>query len=118
MMINRKNNRFMTLCYILFAISSLVNKSYVDGFAAMAAAYASMCCDTKKQQILYTLAAGSWIPSTRIFGVVGYLLEAMGKSELANPLLAYHFGLIAIDDNELSPIGRLATVGLALSFAT
>ncbi|AGE58744.1 hypothetical protein FK949_gp179 [Paramecium bursaria Chlorella virus NYs1] len=117
MMIDRKNNRFMTLCFILFAISSLVNKSYIDGFAAMAAVYASMCCDTKKQQLLYTLAAGSWVPSLRIFGVVGYLLEAMGKTELANPLLAYHWGLIAIDDNSLSPIGRLAASGLALSFA-
>lgn len=111
-----KNTRLMILCYILFAITSVVNKTYMNGFAVMSAAYASRCCG-KPSKFFYTMAALGWIPSMRVLGVLGYLLEAAGKPELANPILAMHFGLIAIDDNELSAVGRLSSVGLALSYA-
>jgi len=113
---NHRSNRFMILCYILLAITSVVNKSYINGFAATAAAYASRCCETQTK-FFYTMAAIGWIPSIRIFGVIGYLLEAAGKPELANPFLAMHFGLISIDDEELSAVGRLSSAGLALSYA-
>jgi len=111
-----KSTRMMILCYILLAITNVVNKSYINGFAAMSAAYASRCCETQSK-FFYTMAAIGWIPSMRVFGVIGYLLEAAGKPELANPLLAMHFGLIAIDDEELSAVGRLSSAGLALSYA-
>jgi len=111
-----KSTRMMIICYILLAITNVVNKSYINGFAAMSAAYASRCCE-KQSKFFYTMAALGWIPSMRVFGVIGYLLEAAGKPELANPFLAMHFSLIGIDDAELSPVGRLASIGLALSYA-
>jgi hypothetical protein len=115
-MVEHKNTRLMILCYILLAITSVVNKSYMNGFAAMSAAYASRCCG-KQSKFFYTMAAAAWIPSMRVLGTIGYLLEALGKPELANPFLAMHFGLIAIDDNSLSAVGRLSSAGLALSYA-
>jgi len=114
--LGRKSTRLMILCYILFAITSVVNTSYINGFASMSAAYGSICCGNRSK-LFYTLAALGWLPSLRILGVLGYLLEASGKSELANPILAMHFGLIAIDDSELSAVGRMSSAILALSYA-
>ena len=116
MLKDRKSSRLMILCYILFSVTSVVNKSYMDGLASMSAAYGSICCG-KQSKFFYTLAAIGWLPSMRVLGVLGYLLEAMGKPELANPILAMHFGLIAIDDGELSAVGRMSSAGLALSHA-
>jgi hypothetical protein len=113
-----KKTKFMILCYILLAISCVISGDTIEALSVTSAAYASECClDDKQQKIFYALAALGNIPHWRFLGVLGYLFSALHRYDIANVLLAFHYSLIFVDDEELTAIGRLAALGLALSFA-
>lgn len=116
--VKQKGSRFTILCYILIAISCVIGGSYSEAFSVMSAAYALECCSNPYQvKLFYTLAALGNIPNMRFAGVLGYLFAAMKKTEISNPLLALHYGLIFIDDNTLPILGRLSALGASTSFA-
>jgi hypothetical protein len=116
--VKQKGSRFTIICYIIMAIACVTNGSYSEAFSVMSAAYALECCSNPYQvKLFYTLAALGNLPSMRFVGVLGYLFAALGKPEISNPLLALHYGLVGIDDSEISIVGRVASGGIGLSFA-
>jgi hypothetical protein len=51
----------------------------------------------------------------RVLGVIGYLFCALGRFDIGDVFLALHYGVIGIDDTELSPLGRLTSGAASMS---
>lgn len=102
----------------LFAILVLSSISAMSGnmiasVGDLAAAYAIQCNDPR----FFILSAATTVISMRIFGLVGFLLLAMGRVDAGKIFLSLHYGLTGIDDSKLPVAGRLAAGFAGLSLA-
>lgn len=104
-------SRFHLFALLILACISAINGEYISSFGEVSAAYAVQCHDSR----FYLLAALSNVHRMRMLGVIGYLLCALGKYDVGNSFLALHYGVIGIDDVELSPLGRVTSGAAGLS---
>jgi hypothetical protein len=106
--------RFHLFSLLILACISALNGEYISSVGEVSAAYAFQCHDKR----FFLLAALSNVHKMRVLGVIGYLLLALGKFDIGHVLLALHYGVIGIDDTELSVLGRLTSgaAGLSLVF--
>jgi len=104
-------SRFHLFALLLLACLSGINGEYISSAGELSAAYAIQCHDKR----FFVIAALSNVHKMRFLGVIGYLLAALDKKELAHVLLAMHYGVIGIDDAELSPLGKIASAAAGTS---
>lgn len=105
------SSRFHLFALMILACISAVNGEYISSAGELSAAYAIQCHDPR----FYLLAALSNVHRMRMLGVIGYLLCALGKYDAGNAFLALHYGVVGIDDTELSPLGRVTSGAAGLS---
>ena len=106
--------RFHLFALLLLSCISALNGEYISSVGYLAAAYANQCHDKR----FFLLAALSNVHRMRILGVVGYLFCALGRFDIGDVFLSLHYGVIGIDDQELSTLGRITSgaAGLSLVF--
>jgi hypothetical protein len=104
-------SRFHLFALMILACISAINGEYISSVGELSAAYAIQCHDPR----FYLLASLSNVHRMRMLGVIGYLLCALGKYDAGNAFLALHYGVIGIDDRELSPLGRVTSGAAGLS---
>jgi hypothetical protein len=110
-------NRFVILCIVLYAITNALQGMYIQSIGDVSAALALQCESCEKARPFFAIAAITSAFKLRIFGFVGFVLAAAGKLDVAEKMLALHYGLIGIDDDSAAPVGRLASgiVGISLA---
>lgn len=104
-------NRFAILCIVLVAMTNVMNGMVIQSLGDVSAAFAFQCESCDKARPFFLISACTNAYKMRLLGVVGFLLAAVGKHDIAEKVLALHYGLIGIDDANLSPVGRLAAFG-------
>lgn len=104
-------SRLHLFSLLILACISAMNGEYISSVGEVSAAYAVQCHDKR----FYILAALTNVPRMRFLGVIGYLLCALGKPDEGHIFLALHYGVIGIDDTELSPLGRITSGAASLS---
>jgi hypothetical protein len=110
-------NRLLVFLLTIFAIANGLNGMLIQSAADVSAAFAFQCEQFETARPFFVIAALGSLYKMRIVGVVGFLLAAAGRMDIAQSVLALHYGVIAIDDNNVAPIGRLASgmAGVALA---
>ena len=104
-------SRFHLFALLILACISALNGEYVSSIGELSSAYAIQCHDRR----FFILAALANVPKMRVFGIIGSLLCALGKFDAGDVFLALHYGVVGIDDAELSPLGRLTSGAAGLS---
>jgi len=108
--------KFVIFSLILLTVISTFNGMFVQALGDISTAYALQCEDSHSK-IFFGIAALCNLFKMRLLGVLGFSLAAAGRMDLAKPLMSLHYGVVGIDDTELSPVGRLASgaIGVALA---
>lgn len=106
--------RFHVFSLLILSCISALNREYIRSVGELSAAYANQCHDRR----FFIIAALSNVHRMRVLGVIGYLFCAIGRFDIGDIFLALHYGVIGIDDQELSALGRLTSgaTGLSLVF--
>lgn len=104
-------NRLHLFALLILSCISALNGEYISSVGELSAAYAVQCHD----QGFFLLAALSNVHRMRVFGVIGYLFCALGRFDIGDVFLALHYGVIGIDDGELSALGKLSSGVASLS---
>lgn len=107
-------NRFAILCITLFALTNVLNGMLIQSLGDISAAFALQCENSRP---FFWIAAIVNIYKMRLLGTLGFALAAMNRMDLAEKILALHYGLIAIDDDKVAPFGRLAAGATGFTFA-
>ena len=106
-------SRFHLFALLTLSFLSAINGEYVSSVGELASAYAIQCHDPR----FFLLAALCNVPNMRILGVIGSLFCALGREDIGDVFMALHYGVVGIDDKELSPLGRLAAGAASLTLA-
>ena len=109
--------RFTILCIVLFAATNAFQGMYIQSLGDVSAAMAFQCESCEKARPFFAVAAIANAFKMRILGFAGFVLAAMGHLDVAEKLLALHYGLIGIDDDSAVPMGRLAAGMAGVSLA-
>ena len=104
-------SRFHLFALLILACISALNGEYISSVGEVSAAYAIQCHDKR----FFLLAALSNVHKMRVLGVIGYLFCALGRFDIGDVFLSLHYGVIGIDDTELSILGRLTSGAASLS---
>lgn len=104
-------NRLHLFALLILACISALNGEYISSVGEVSAAYAIQCNDKR----FFLLAALSNVHKMRVLGFLGYLFCALGRFDIGDVFLALHYGVVGIDDTELSPLGRLTSGAASLS---
>jgi hypothetical protein len=104
-------NRLHLFALLILACISALNGEYISSVGEVSAAYAIQCRDKR----FFILAALSNVHRMRVLGVIGYLFCALDRFDIGDVFLSLHYGVIGIDDTELSPLGRLTSGAASLS---
>jgi hypothetical protein len=111
-------NRLVVFCIIILSAINMTNGMLIQSMADVCAAYAFQCESCDKAKPFFVIAALANVYKMRFLAMLGFLLAATGRLDIAQKLLALHYSLIGIDDDSLAPVGRLvagvAGVSLAL----
>jgi len=110
-------NRFVVLCVIIYAAINMMNGMFIQSLADVSAAYGFQCESCSKAKPFFAVAAVANLYNMRFLGVVGFLLAAAGRMDIAQGVLALHYSLVGIDDDELAPAGRLAAGAVGVTLA-
>ncbi|AGE56590.1 hypothetical protein ATCVNEJV2_321R [Acanthocystis turfacea Chlorella virus NE-JV-2] len=111
-------SRFTVLCIVLFAATNAFQGMYIQSLGDVSAATGFQCESCEKARPFFAVAAISNAFKLRTLGFVGFALAAMGRLDLAEKILALHYGLVGIDDDSVVPVGRLAAGLAGVSLAT
>lgn len=103
--------RFHLFSLLILSCISALNGELITSVGELSAAYAFQCNDKR----FFILAALSNVQKMRVLGVIGYLLCALEKFDIGHVFLALHYGVVGIDDTELSVLGRLTSGAASLS---
>ena len=112
-----KTTKFMMLCYVLAAVAAAAEGKAMHAFESSMLAIGVTTCNQTWAYVAYSIAAVLLAYESRFLGTLGYVLKATGTYELANPVLALHYGLMSFDAEDEPFASRLANGGLAMSYA-
>ena len=110
-------NRFVILCIIIYALSNVMNGMVIQSLGDVSAAFALQCETCEKARPFFWIAAATNVYKMRFLGTLGFILAAMDRLDIAEKILALHYGLIGIDDDNAAPIGRLSTAVAGFTLA-
>ncbi|AGE50133.1 hypothetical protein ATCVCanal1_286R [Acanthocystis turfacea Chlorella virus Canal-1] len=110
-------NRLVILCIVLYAITTAMQGAYIQSLGDLSAAMALQCESCEQARPFFAVAAISSAVKLRVFGFMGFALAAAGRMDLAEKMLALHYGLVGIDDDSVVPAGRLAAGMIGVSLA-
>ena len=109
--------RFVVLCVIIYAAINMMNGMFIQSLADVSAAYGFQCESCDKAKPFFAIAAAANLYNMRFLGVAGFLLAAADRMDLAQGILALHYSLVGIDDDELAPAGRIAAGAAGVTLA-
>jgi hypothetical protein len=104
-------NRLHLFALLILACISALNGEYISSVGELSAAYAIQCHD----QRFFLLASLSNVHRMRVLGVIGYLFCALGRFDIGDVFLSLHYGVVGIDDAELSALGKISSGAASLS---
>lgn len=110
-------NRFVIICLLIFAVTNAFRGMYIQSLGDVSAAFALQCESCEKARPFFTIAAISNLYKMRFIGFIGFILAASGKLEIAEKILALHYGLVGIDDSSIPPIARFFSFAAGASLA-
>ena len=114
---SKKKTRFVTMCYSLAAVSAAAEGNMARAAVDAVLAIASGTCDPNITYVGYSIAAVALAMEGRPIGAAGFVAEALGRHDLANPLLAFHFGLMSFDAADEPAASRIASGALSVNYA-
>ena len=101
-------NRLVILCIVVLAISNAFTGMYIQSLSDVCAAYGFQCDSCEEARPFFAIAALGNVYKLRPAGIIGFIAAYAGRMDVAEKLLALHYGLVGIDSDRLVPIGRLA----------
>ena len=105
------HSRFHLFALLILSCLSALNGEYIASVGELSAAYAIQCHDKR----FFLLAALSNVHRMRVLGVIGYLFCALDRFDIGDVFLSLHYGVVGIDDQELSTLGRLSAGAASLT---
>lgn len=105
------------MCYSLAAVSSAAEGDMARAAVDAMLAIVSGTCDPNITYVGYSIAAIALALEGRPIGTVGFVAKALGRYDLANPLLAFHYGLMSFDAADEPVASRIAHGALAINYA-
>lgn len=112
-----KNTRFVTMCYSLAAVSAASEGNMARAAVDAVLAITSGTCEPRITYAGYSIAAVALAMEGRFLGTAGFVAKALKMYDLANPLLAFHFGLMSFDAADEPAASRIASGALSVAYA-
>ncbi len=113
-------SRLLLASYVWMGVSAAAQggpKGVGVAVAFVLMAMALRSCHYKFKKMAYAAMSLACIAEGRIFGALGYVAAMVGGGGVANKLLAFHYGLVALDSAEETVLDRVAATGAMLNFA-
>jgi hypothetical protein len=111
------NNRWYIVTFSLLAATLAMEGKYVGGLIALSEA-TSVLIDSDELSVVARIAACiSCALEGRYIGALGYAVSLKGNENIAQALLAMHYGLIGFDAKYEKGLSRLANGLVAFNFA-
>lgn len=114
---SKKKTRFVTMCYSLAAVSAAAEGNMARAAVNAVLAITSGTCEPNITYAGYSIAAAALAMEGRLIGTAGFMAEALKLHDLANPLLAFHFGLMSFDAADEPAASRIANGALSATYA-
>lgn len=114
---SKKKTRFVVMCYSLAAVSAAAEGNMARAAVDAVLAIASGTCEPNITYVGYSIAAVALAMEGRLIGTAGFVAKALKLYDLANPLLALHYGLMSFDAADEPAASRIASGALSLNYA-
>jgi len=114
---SKKKTRFVAMCYSLAAVSAAAEGDMARAAVDAVLAVVSGTCEPKITYAGYSIAAVEMAMEGRLIGTAGFVAKALKLYDLANPLLAFHYGLMSFDAADEPAASRIASGALSVTYA-